>query len=431
MPTAVRRAAPKKLRRMHSHRPPRPHNPMPESRYEVLALFTGAMVGASLSLMSTGALMTFFASALHLNRAALGAVLSIQMIGSVAMTSVAGLLTDRFGDKAIVLWSGVLMGLSLIAASLLASYPWLIFWLLTYGIGYAAVTPAGSHAIIFFFKKVDRGLAMGVRQCGVPIAGFLGSLVLPAIALHAGYRGALAVAGGITLAACFVASGLYREPIELAGARVSVRAMLGEMITIARESRLILLTLTSMVLITGQFALMGFLTLTLVHAANFPLSLAVALFTLSQLAAIAGRLAWGWISDRIFGGDRTLPLAVVCVLVALAAFAIGSLHPGVPAWIAGALAFALGFTAEGWVGVGVIGLAEIGGEAHSGSALGVGLTWTLLAAAVTPMIFGALAQVRGFGDAWHWLAFLQLLGVVPALLASPGFVRLFHGAATR
>ncbi len=416
---------------MHSRRLPRPHNPMPESRYEVLALFTGAMVGASLSLMSTGALMTFFAAALHLDRAELGVVLSIQMIGSVAMTSVAGLLTDRFGDKAVVLWSGVLMGLSLIAASLLASYPWLVFWLLMYGIGYAAVTPAGSHAIIFFFKKADRGLAMGMRQCGVPLAGFLGSLVLPAIALHAGYRGALAAAGGITLAACFVASGLYREPLELQGERVSVHAMMAEMIAIARESRLILLTLTSMVLICGQFALMGFLTLTLVHAANFPLSLALALFTLSQLAAIAGRLAWGWISDHVFGGDRTLPLAVVCVLVALAAFAIGGVHPGMPAWVAGMLAFALGFTAEGWLGVGVIGFAEIGGEEHSGSALGVGLTWTLLAAAVTPMIFGALAQVHGFGAAWRWLAFLQLLGVAPALLASSGFVRLFRSAATR
>jgi MFS family permease len=124
---------------------------MPESRYEVLALFTGAMIGASLVIMSTGALMPFFKSALHLDQAQLGWLLSIQFIGSVAMTSVAGLLTDRFGDKAIVRWSGVLMSLSLVAASLVASFSWLLVCLLVYGIGYAAVTPAGCHAIIFFF----------------------------------------------------------------------------------------------------------------------------------------------------------------------------------------------------------------------------------------------------------------------------------------
>ena len=88
------------------------------------------------------------------------------------------------------------------------------------------------------------------------------------------------------------------------------------------------------------------------------------------------------------------------------------------------MAAALGFTAEGWLGVSVIGFAEIGGEERSGSALGVGLTWTLLAAFATPALFGALAQVHGFEVAWRCLAILQLLGVVPALLASRGVMPL-------
>ena len=393
---------------------------MPESRYEVLALFTGAMIGASLCIMSTGALMPFFKSALHLEQAQLGWLLSIQFIGSVAMTSVAGLLTDRFGDKTVVRWSGILMGLALIAASLVANFSWLLAWLLVYGIGYAAVTPAGSHAIIFFFKKADRGLAMGIRQCGVPIAGVIGSLLLPAIALRSGYREALAAAGMLTLVATAIASQFYREPHELEGERVSLRAMLAEMVQIARESRLILLTLTSMILIAGQLALIGFLTLTLVHRAGYPLSLALGLFTLSQVAAIFGRLSWGWLSDHLFAGSRALPLATVCVLVAAIAFAFASVSAGTPLWWAAFLAAALGFTAEGWLGVSVIGFAEIGGEERSGSALGVGLTWTLLAAFATPALFGALAQVHGFDVAWRCLALLEVLGVVPALLASRG-----------
>jgi MFS family permease len=404
---------------MHSlKRRPRPHNPMPESRYEVLALFTGAMIGASLCIMSTGTLMPFFKSALHLDQGQLGWLLSIQLLGSVLMTSLAGLLTDRFGDKAMVRWTGMLMALALVAASVIPNFSWLLVWLLVYGIGYAAVTPAGSHAIIYFFKKADRGFAMGIRQCGVPIAGVIGSLLLPAIALRSGYREALATAGILTLVASVIASQFYREPRELEGERVSLRSMLVEMVQIARESRLILLTLTSMVLIAGQLALMGFLTLTLVHRAGYPLSLALGLFTLSQVAAIFGRLSWGWLSDHLFAGSRALPLATVCVMVAAIAFALASVTAGTPLWWVAFLAAALGFTAEGWLGVSVIGFAEIGGEERSGSALGVGLTWTLLAAFVTPALFGALAQVHGFDVAWRCLAVLQLLGVVPALLAS-------------
>jgi MFS family permease len=407
-------------------RRPLPHNPLPESPYEVLLLFTSAMVGASLFIMATGALMTFFRSALNLNQAQLGLILSAQLIGSVAMTSVAGLLTDRFGDKAVVLWSGMLMGVALIAAALVANFTWLLACLLVYGIGYAAVTPAGCHAIIFFFKKSARGLAMGVRQCGVPIAGVIGSLLLPAVALRFEYRGALVAAGVLTLIACGIASLLYREPTELQGECVSIGTMLLEMLEIARESRLILLTLSSMVLAAGQFALIGYLALTFSHEAGFSIAVSVAFFTVSQAAAIAGRLAWGWISDRIFGGSRTLPLAVVCLAVALLCLGMAGVGPHTPAWAAAFFSAALGFTAEGWIGVSVIGFAEIGGEEHSGSALGVGLTWTLLAAMLTPAIFGAVVQAYGFGAAWRWLAVLELLGIVPALLASSVIVGIFH-----
>lgn len=404
---------------MHrNHRRPRPHNPMPESRYEVLALFTGAMVGASLCIMTTGALMPFIGKSLHLNQAQLGSLLSIEFVGSVAMTSVAGVLTDRFGDKALVLWSGILMGAALIAAAFVENFAWLAGWLLVYGIGYAAVTPAGSHAIIFFFKKSDRGLAMGVRQCGVPVAGVLGSLLLPAAAARYDYRVSLVIAGAFTLVTCVIASRFYREPVELEGTRVSLRAMLIEMVEIAREARLVLLTLASMVLICGQLALIGFLTLTLVHRAGYSLDLALGIFTLSQVAAIAGRLSWGWVSDNLFAGSRALPLATVCILVALVALGFSAIGEGTPVWMATLLAAALGFTAEGWLGVAVIGFAEIGGEEHAGSALGVGLTWTLAAAFATPALFGALAQVHGYATAWRSLALLEALGVVPALLAS-------------
>jgi MFS family permease len=391
---------------------------MPESPVEVLALFTGAMLGASLCIMSTGALMPFFRDSLHLDQSQLGWLLSVQLAGSVAMTSVAGLLTDRFGDKAVVLWSGMLMGASLIVAGLHANYWWLLGFLLLYGVGYAAVTPAGSHAIIFFFTRDRRGLAMGIRQCGVPAAGVVGSLLLPAIAERYNYGDALVVAGIFTILAGTIASRFYREPVELQGQRVSVASMLAGMLTIARESRLILMTLTSMVLITGQLALMGFWTLTLVHRAGYSLEVALGLFTISQLAAIAGRLSWGLLSDHLFKGSRALPLATICVLVAIIAIGVAGITPGTPIWIATALSIALGFTAEGWLGVSVIGFAEIGGEEHSGSALGVGLTWTLLAAFATPAIFGALTQAYGYDVAWKLLAALQLCGIVPALLAS-------------
>ena len=401
---------------------------MPESRYEVLALFTAAMVGASLFIMATGALMPFFQRAFHLGQTQLGLVLSVQMAGSLLMTAVAGMLTDRFGDKAVVFWTGIFMGVALLAASAIANFGWLLFWLLTYGIGFAAVTPSGSHAIVYFFKKEERGLAMGIRQCGVPFAGVIGSLALPAIALHFDYQWALVTAGIATIVACVLASLLYREPEELQGERVSVRGMLAEMVVMARDGRLILITLVSMVLVCAQLAVMAFLTLTVVHEANQPLAVGIGMFALSQFAAIAGRVFWGWSSDRIFGGKRALPLAAVCLITAVLAVLFSLLTAVTPIWWIAIVCAALGFAAEGWFGVAVLGFAEIGGEEHCGSALGVALTWVFLAAFVAPTLFGAIAEVYGFGFAWRGLAVLQLVGIPPALMAA-AFMQRFAASA--
>ncbi|HZY97943.1 MAG TPA: MFS transporter [Candidatus Baltobacteraceae bacterium] len=396
---------------------------MPESRYEVLALFTGAMIGASLFIMATGTLMPFFESAFHLGQTQLGLVLSVQMAGSLIMTAVAGMLTDRFGDKAVVLWTGLFMGVSLLAGAAVQNFGWLLFWLLMYGIGFAAVTPSGSHAIVFFFKKEERGLAMGIRQCGVPVAGVIGSIALPAIALHFDYQWALATAGVVTIVACGIASLLYREPVELEGEHVSVRNMLAQMVAIARDGRLILITLVSMILICAQLAVMAFLTLTIVHEAGSSVTVAIGMFTISQVAAIAGRVFWGWSSDRIFGGKRALPLAAVCVISAALSIIFSTMTPATPLWLIAIVCAALGFAAEGWFGVAVLGFAEIGGEEHCGSALGVALTWVFLAAFIAPTLFGAIAEVYGYPFAWRGLGVLQLAGIPPALMAAAFMAR--------
>jgi MFS family permease len=393
-------------------------DPKPESRYEVLALFAGAMIASSLFVVSTGTLTPFIETTLALPQSQLGLILSIQFIGSMLATAASGALTDRFGDKAVVFWSGWVMGIALLSAAAVRDVHWLLSWLAIYGIGYASVTPAGSHAIVYFFRKEDRGFAMGVRQCGVPVAGVIGSATLPIVALRFDYQWALVAAGIVTIAACSIASLLYREPLELQGERVSVRVMLAEMLTVSRDARLILMTLTSMVLVCAQMVLLAFLALTVVHEAQLSIAVAVGIFTLSQVFAIAGRVSWGWVSDRIFRGSRALPLAVVCVFTALLAYVTSLVTPHTALWAIAVLAAALGFCAEGWFGVGAIAFAEIGGEEHAGSALGVALTWVFFAAFVAPTLFGALADSRGYPFAWRSVALLSIVGVVPALLAA-------------
>ena len=107
-----------------------------------------------------------------------------------------------------------------------------------------------------------------------------------------------------------------------------MRAMLVDMLAIAREPRLIFLTLTSMVLICAQFALMGFFTLTLVHHAGYPSRSAVGLFTLAQLvAAIGGQAFVGMAQRPILRREPHVAARARLLLVALVAFAVAFDRP--------------------------------------------------------------------------------------------------------
>src|SRR6202048_3581535 len=106
--------------------------------------------------------------------------------------------------------SGRAMRLALLAATLFASYWWIVACIGVFGAGYAASTPAGGRAILAWFDR-DRGLAMGIRQTGVPVGGLFGALTLPLVAHVAGYRGAFAFAAGVVAVPTLIAYYGYRE----------------------------------------------------------------------------------------------------------------------------------------------------------------------------------------------------------------------------
>lgn len=385
-----------------------------ESRYEVLGLFTVSMIAASLMLVAIGTLLPYVSQAFPEHRAHVCFLVMAFFIGDTLATAVSGAATDRFGDKAVLIASGIVMGVALIASAAVASFVWLALGLFVYGVGYAAINPVGSHAILFFFKPEERGLAMGVRQMGTPLGGVAGAIVISTAAEYFGYRGALVITGIIVLAVTLTAAALYREPSQLFGQPVRAGVLLKEVLQIGREPRLRLITLTCMILFAAQVALMAFFPWTIVNEVHVSAGFAALVFVIAQFAAAAGRLIWGWLSDRVFHGGRLVPLAITCVLCALAALTVAEVN-GMPLPAIAGVAVLLGVAAEGWFGLGIVAMAEVGGEAHAGSALGFGLTWVMGIAIVVPVAFQWVMESAGIPTAWHALALLSLAGLIPAI----------------
>ncbi|HEY4440515.1 MAG TPA: MFS transporter [Candidatus Elarobacter sp.] len=382
-------------------------------RWRVLGIMTSAQAGSSLVQQALGALSPALVVAFGLSKAQLGAIFTGIMLGAAAFTALSGIVTDRWGERKMLLISAIVMTIALTAASLIPAYWWVVVWLAVYGAGYASATPAGGRAILSWFDR-DRGLAMGIRQTGVSVGALAGALCFPVVASWGGYRAALifaAVLVALTSGAAFL---LYRESGEDRGAKQTLPDIARAMGILARDPRLVAVTLTCMLLSGTQFVIAGFLTITAVndirttpHVAGFALAVAFA-------TAIVGRLGWGVVSDRYLQGDRLVPLALNCVLVALGTTMLALAPAGAVAslFIASAI---LGISAAGWNGLMAAALAEVGGTERAASALGLGLTAIFGASAVAPSLFGALADHTSLPTAWTVDAAIVLLGVAPML----------------
>ncbi len=384
-------------------------------RWRVLALMTGAQAGASVVQQALGSLAPVLVATFALSKAQLGVVFTAIMLGSTAFTALAGALTDRWGERTMLLAAGALMAAGLLAAAAFVSYPWLVACMAVFGAGYAVSTPAGGRAILTWFDR-DRGLAMGIRQAGVPLGGTIGALALPLLAqLPGGYRTAFVVASVLVVVPTALAYAWYVDaPAPPGAAAPKMRELLRGMRVLARDPRLIAVTLTSMVLVSVQLAMNAFVTVTGVVEVGLAAAVAALAFALAQFAAIVGRLWWGFASDRFFGGDRLVPFALICLLAAIACAALAVLHRGalVPLFAAGAL---LGLSGAGWNGLMAAAMVEVGGVERAASALGLALTAIYGASAVAPAAFGLLADATSLRTAWIATALLALAGVAPML----------------
>jgi len=138
------------------------------------------------------------------------------------------------------------------------------------------------------------------------------------------------------------------------------------------------------------------------------------LLALAHLGGAAGRLGWGVVSDRAFGGRRRPGLAINA-LIGAAAFGCLALGSRLPSAVLPPLAVVLGVAAFGWVGLYFALVAEIGGARSAGLLTGLAVIFAWGGILVGPPLFGLLLDVTdSYGLAWLALA-VAAVGVAVTL----------------
>jgi predicted MFS family arabinose efflux permease len=385
-------------------------------RARIIALILGAQTVANVGPLGIPAIASLIRADLGLSLAQAGSFLSAYYIGPSLVSLPAGTLADRWGVKRLLVLGQVVIAAGLLAASMAGSYAALVALMIAAGFGYGMLNPTSTKAVMGWSPPAHRATLVGLKQVGLPFGGMVGAALLPALAVALGWRVAVVVSAALIAAGALATLVIYRDPPEVT-VPATPSGSRGTMTSVLASRDLWLLALATAIFAAMQTVWMSFLVLYLESAAGLTLLAASRYLALAQLGGMTGRVLFGLLSDRLFGGRRRLPLMLAGIGSAACTLAIAWTGAGASAiWLAG-LAFVFGVVGIGWNGVQHTWMAELAGPRASGTAVGLGLAVSSAGVTLGPIGFGWLVQTAG-GYRGPWL------GLALSMVAALGILTL-------
>jgi ACS family hexuronate transporter-like MFS transporter len=371
--------------------------------YMWVVLFASLLVQttASFGNQAISPLAPFLLQDLGLNKGQLGLVVTAFFLGAVLIMTAAGWASDRLGVRRMFLVGLLGCGAPLLMAAQSPDLLVLMAAMLLSGLGNGVSLPPTTRAIIYWFPPRRRGLAMGIKQTGVALAGAIMGLVVPLLAAPLGWRGTLGAIGWFTMVAGLVAWLLYREHPDAHAGQARTRTEGAGLRTLLTNRNLMLLCATSVFLAAVQLSLIGFMVLFLNERLGYQVAVAGGLLALAQASGVVGRIGWGLVSDLLFGGRRKGVMMIIAGGSSLSAFGFSLIGPDVPLLALWALLVMTGLSAVGWNGINMTFVAELAGRRSSATAAGLNLTGSYLGILFGPPLFGVLVDASGsYGPAF-------------------------------
>lgn len=354
---------------------------MARYRWVVLSVGTIAAAGYAAVPLGLAAIAPELADRYGLSLQQIGVLFGVTGVGQAVLLLPWGVAADRLGERAVIAVGLALTAAALVAATQARTFGTLIA-ILTLVAGFGASAAAGSgRAVMQWFARRQRGLALGIRQTAIPLGGAAGALALPPLTAAGGVDAAYVALAAVCGLSALLGAALLREgPASPDEIDIGGRPL--------RDRRLWVLCFGSVLVLVAQIAIMNFVVLFLHDARGVSTGRAAAVLAGVQILAAGMRIGGGRWTDRdgrrvpLF---RRLAIALALAMAAAAALVHASLWLLVPVLLA---AGALGMS---WNGLSFTAAAEIAGRARAGAAVGFQQTALAVGTTVTPILFGLVA----------------------------------------
>ena len=364
-------------------------------RWFILTAAVTAQMTAAVSTQGIGVLGGFIQEDLQLSNTDIGVLAGILNVAPILGLLLAGEWLDRAGERLVIGIGALIMGLAMTSAGVVTSFIALVSCLFFVGVGYSPAQPGGTKAVFHWFSPSERGLAMGIRQAGLPLGGVVAAAIFPSVASKLGWQSAFLVGACVIISGGGVFCLVYRLPPanQEGGGKPSHNRQ--QLIDYARTLLTIpmfrLAAVSGVVMITIQTVSLMFLALYLRDQFSLPLVVGASHLLVMQLAGAVGRILLAAWSDHVREGRASIvlftALGTVCGLAALGLLSIhgsSSFMFLVSAW--------LGFFSFGWYGPWVAWVSELSLNERLGATLGIAMAINQLAIVLTPILFGWLVD---------------------------------------
>lgn len=424
--------------------------PMSRTQWGVVAVMVGLNALDGFDVLSISFASPGIAKDWGIDRAALGLVLSMELVGMALGSLVLGGIADRIGRRATILACLAVMTAGMLAAASAADVYFLSAWRLLTGLGIGGMLAATNAAVAEAANAKRRALCVVLMAAGYPMGTIVGGSIAAVLLSHFGWQsvfvfGAIASACFIPIVLLFapesVAFLLHRRPPD---ALARINAMLARMghSTIAalpdaapgasRKAPVtalfsralarptVLLTLAYLAHIMTFYFIIKWIPKIVVDMGYAP-STAAGVLVWASAGGAAGSLLLGLLTARV----RLVPLTIAAMLASIGLVVLFGRGSGGDLATLSQVAAAAGLATN----AGVVGLYAIIARSFptglrataTGFIIGIGRGGSAMAPAVAGLLFAA-------GYPLSTVALLMALGSGIGALALFGMIGREHDA---
>lgn len=355
-------------------------------KWIIVLVATLSQTAATFVTYGMGPIATFYQIQWGLSSFQTGFIVSAVNIGPIFSMILFGYLMDKRGEKQIIGWGSILLGFSALLLMLVNNYAVLLFLLLIVGVWYGSAQTGGSTAMVKWFPDKHRGLAIGIRQTGIPIGGALASAILTYMYDHHSLTSVHLVQGIVAIAGGLLFLLIYQEPKNRVAVAASSVTFKEKLEAIKNNKDLYPIYIVGIVMMTLQMILVAHFMSYLHQEGGYSLTVAGQYLSLVLIGGMIGRVAIAWMSDQFFAQKREFLLMIVMASAVILIVLLPLMLHAKMLMLLGC--FLLGFVALGWYSLYIACVTEQSNPHYVGLTVSAALTLNQFFIVIAPSLFG-------------------------------------------